>query len=513
VSRQNDAFLKQKMGDYVLKEIIAIGGMARVYLGIDNKLQRKAAVKVLELSQDWVDETIVQRFEREAKSVASLEHENIITIYQYGEHGTDAYYLAMQYIDGQDLRRLLRDYRNRNELMPPEEGIYIMRQVAAAMDYAHSSGVIHRDIKPSNVLLNKDNKATLTDFGLVLWNEDHTLGTAFGTPRYIAPEQAVASQQAVPQSDIYALAVIMYEILTGITPFDGDTPMEIAISHINDDPLIPSKHNASVPEAVDAAVLKALSKEPSDRYETAADFVEAVANGYGMGAGLAIVSTPDSLPVASESVTRAPEPFAEEIRIHGASPGDKLPAPPRRGRVLMIALVVVLLVAGGGYAVFGSEITALFDGAIDPVTTQNTITLTYDAESFLIHNTTGGRITQTDRLYFVRGLLDSGGDDYSGSRIPRDTLAADQCFRIQRLDGNSVPIDSDGCVGDVNFEALSNAALFHWRFEPNNISTFKIYWDGEEIHSCDTVREGEQANCTFEYPLPAITEAADDADS
>ncbi|MEM6530933.1 MAG: serine/threonine-protein kinase, partial [Chloroflexota bacterium] len=279
---KNDTFLNHNMGDYRLQEILAVGGMSRVYLGIDQNLGRRAAVKVLELEQTWVDDTIIQRFEREARAIAALEHDNIITIYQYGKHPDGAYFLAMQYIDGRDLRVELKELSRKGEKMRVERGLHLIQQVAKALDFAHKAGIIHRDIKPSNVLLTKDDRAILTDFGLVLTATDATLGTAFGTPRYIAPEQAVASQQAVPQSDIYSLAVIMYEILTGTTPFDGETPMEIALAHVSDIPEAPGQREKSVPESVDAALLKALAKDPAERFQTSVEFVNAVAAGYGL---------------------------------------------------------------------------------------------------------------------------------------------------------------------------------------------------------------------------------------
>jgi serine/threonine-protein kinase len=359
---KNDTFLNHNMGDYRLQEIVAVGGMARVYLGIDQNLDRRAAVKVLELDQTWVDETIIQRFEREAKAIAALEHDNIITIYQYGKHQDGAYFLAMQYIDGRDLRQELKEYSRKDLKMSVERGMNIMKQVAAALDFAHQAGIIHRDIKPSNVLLTKDDKAILTDFGLVLVATDATLGTAFGTPRYIAPEQAVASQQAVAQSDIYSLAVIMYEILTGETPFDGETPMEIALAHVSDIPDPPSKREPSVPKAVDDVLLRALAKDPSERYQTAVDFVNAVAEGYGMSTASAPASVKTAPPTIEKNTKQAvsiptnlrnnagasvPSPISQSTMATSPKGAEKKQRP-----IGIIAAIVALLLLGGGYVLF-----------------------------------------------------------------------------------------------------------------------------------------------------------------
>ncbi|MEL7234268.1 MAG: protein kinase, partial [Chloroflexota bacterium] len=398
---KNDTFLNHNMGDYRLQEILAVGGMSRVYLGLDQNLGRRAAVKVLELEQTWVDDTIIQRFEREARAIAALEHDNIITIYQYGKHPDGAYFLAMQYIDGRDLRVELKEYSRKSEKMPVERGIRIMQQVASALDFAHKADIIHRDIKPSNVLLTKGDKAILTDFGLVLTATDATLGTAFGTPRYIAPEQAVASQQAVPQSDIYSLAVIMYEILTGGTPFDGETPMEIALAHVSDTPDLPSKREKSVPEAVDKALMKALSKDPAERYQTSVEFVNAVAAGYGIGEQKASSATP--VVKSSTSTTARAETSTPRGNVGVPSPVSNTASVPavkdkRRSPVGVIIGIIVLVLAGaGGYFVLnGGGLPSGGGGSAS----SDDVVLHYDDKSVVIHNASAEDLSLT-RVQFV----------------------------------------------------------------------------------------------------------------
>ena len=144
---KQDPYLNRVLGDYRLDRLIAVGGMSRVYLGVDTRLERKAAVKILNLEQDWVDDTIIERFEREAKSIASLEHSNIVTIYQYGQV-EDSYFLAMQYVEGNDLRAILQEHRSTGMYLSTRKSLEILEHVSSALDYAHKNGIIHRDIKP-----------------------------------------------------------------------------------------------------------------------------------------------------------------------------------------------------------------------------------------------------------------------------------------------------------------------------------------------------------------------------
>jgi serine/threonine protein kinase len=536
----NDKFLNLKMGDYFLEDIVAVGGMARVYLGRDEKLNRQAAVKVLDLNQEWVDETIIQRFEREARSVAQMEHPNIITIWAYGrEH--NAYFQVMQFVPGGDLLKALKTLRMNGEIMPVERSLHILRQVASALDYSHARGMIHRDIKPSNVLLKPDDTAVLTDFGLVMVNDDKTMGTAFGTPRYIAPEQAVASQQAVPASDLYALACITYEMLTNRTPFDGETPMEIALAHVSDTPDKPSKYNANIPVGADEAILQALAKEPEERHESVSAFVEEIAAAYGLGVGkdnALVVAAPleTATQPAVEPPTTQPDPAAissprpspiatQEAEIHVEDPqaaaSIPLAAQPvpsaatvntggnGRGGLLVVVLLLALL-GGGAFYVFGLDdplglMEAVGGTGPDSPPTLNVprenaeVQLTYNGELFVIHNRSEYPLTQLGRLTFVRGERGAGADDFDGDRVPGDTIAADTCYRIQLL--NSTPELPDACENAEGFEALSNTALFHWRSDDGTFATFDVFWDDDLLVRCNTVQRGADDTCVFRFPL------------
>lgn len=306
-ARKKDQLVGKRLGDYKLTELLATGGMARIYRAEDINLGRKAAVKVLLQDQPDPDQSLTKRFEREAKAIAALDHENIIPIYQFRQED-GMYFLAMKFIDGHDLASEIGMLHSTKTLMEVPRVMHILGQVAGALDHAHKANVVHRDVKPSNILLTENDKAILTDFGLVLAESvEKTLGTAFGTPRYIAPEQAIASEKAVPQSDIYALAIVAYEMLTGQTPFNGETPMEIALAHVSDPPPPPRSINPNVPEVVEKELLRALDKDPTKRHATATEFVNALKTGYNIP--LNAIYVPSTPAVAAVGAANGPNPL------------------------------------------------------------------------------------------------------------------------------------------------------------------------------------------------------------
>lgn len=275
MSLQNkDPLIGRMLDDYKIEDLLGHGGMARVYRALDVKLNRYAALKVMtqpaNKSADYE-----KRFYREAQAIAKLKHPNIVAIYRFNDRD-NLYYMAMEYIDGADLRWVLRDYAADGELIDYTTLLSIIENVSKALDYAHKNGVIHRDIKPSNIMISRTGQAILTDFGLALDVQDGTGGEIFGSPYYIAPEQAVSSAQSVAQTDFYSLGVIIYEMLTGRVPFDVGSAIQIAMSHIGDtlpDPLTinPDLHPAFIP-----VLDKVLAKNPQDRYENGAKLVLAL---------------------------------------------------------------------------------------------------------------------------------------------------------------------------------------------------------------------------------------------
>jgi serine/threonine protein kinase len=251
--------------------------MARVYKGLDVSLKRPVAVKVMSegLRQS---ELYAQRFEREAQAVANLHHPNIVSIFYFGTQDS-LYYLVMEYIDGTDLEAVLRNYADHHELMPYADVMRILDAIADALDYAHQQGVIHRDVKPSNIMVERNGRPVLTDFGLALRISEGTLGDTFGTPHYISPEQAQNSANAVPQSDLYSLGVIAYEMLAGSVPFDDPSPTALAMQHIMAAVPSPRLFNPKLSEEVEQVLFKALAKESTERYATGAEFASNLRQG------------------------------------------------------------------------------------------------------------------------------------------------------------------------------------------------------------------------------------------
>jgi serine/threonine protein kinase len=255
-----------RLGRYWLSRRLGHGGMAEVFLGYDQEMRRAVAVKVVDSKE--ID--LVLRFRREVETIGSLTHEHILPVFDYGEQG-EWRYLVMQYVEGGTLRERLED----GPLAPKEAG-HILRQVASALQFAHACGIIHRDIKPSNILLRGD-YAYLADFGLARPVDRTTrltqTGTLIGTPEYMAPE--LAHEEATSRVDIYALGVVLYQMLTGRVPFTGNSVLAVYWKHLQESPIPPSRLNPTIPVAVDQVVLRALAKDPRQRFQTAGELAHA----------------------------------------------------------------------------------------------------------------------------------------------------------------------------------------------------------------------------------------------
>ena len=269
-----DPLIGRQLANFMIEGVLGRGGMAQVYYGTDVKLQRPVAIKVID-ARYRNKPSYAQRFVKEARSVAKWRHENIIQIY-YADDADELYYYVMEHIDGQDLSSLMSQYTNNGEFMPTSEILRIGRAVASALDYAHKKGVIHRDVKPSNIMMSQDGRVVLGDFGLALDMQEGSSGEIFGTPHYISPEQARRSQDVVPQSDLYSLGVILYEMLTGVVPFDDASPTSVALQHITQPPPTPRSINPLINTETEEVILKALSKVPVDRYQSGAALMDAL---------------------------------------------------------------------------------------------------------------------------------------------------------------------------------------------------------------------------------------------
>lgn len=471
--------------------------MARVYKGFDQNLRRPVAIKVIAESLRQ-SASYAQRFERESQAVANLKHPNIVTVFQFGSHD-ELYYLVMEYIDGVDLDALLRSYEDSGELMPHADVLRILQEIAGALDYAHAQGVIHRDVKPSNIMLERGGRSVLTDFGLALRISEGTMGDTFGSPHYIAPEQARSSSNAVPQSDVYALGVIAYEMLTGVVPFDDPSPAALAVQHITNDVPSPRLLNRSLPEAVESVLLKVLAKEPKDRYRTCKAFVGALRKALKtespvkpkapdlppLPAGvepppprrLSVYSAQDKLDQALDAVpAEAQTPFSRARRGSGR--------PLWRTCVLQ---VVVIMVLSALVILLAADI--LNDAPVErgstPVVTDpngQLLTLFWDQQAFYGVNQSQDDILVSS-LTFERLRSDgSRGERFEGRRwsayYPR--IQVKKCVVLK---DTSDSVQHDLCASGINAMVTAQESEIFWLPTPNT-TEFRVLWEGQEIARC-----------------------------
>ena len=260
-------------GRYELDGVVGRGGMAEVYRARDIRLDRIVAVKTLR--EDLArDQTFQARFRREAQSAASLNHPSIVAVYDTGEDAegpAHVPYIVMEYVDGRTLRELLRDDRR----LLPERALEITDGVLRALDYSHRNGIVHRDIKPGNVMLTRSAEVKVMDFGIARAVSDAQAtmtqtAQVIGTAQYLSPEQA-RGERVDARSDLYSTGCLLYELLTGRPPFTGDSPVAIAYQHVRENPIPPSRIDPEIPAWADSIVLKAMAKDPADRYQSAAE--------------------------------------------------------------------------------------------------------------------------------------------------------------------------------------------------------------------------------------------------
>ena len=257
---------------YELGEILGFGGMSEVHKARDTRLHRDVAVKILraDLARD---PSFYLRFRREAQNAAALNHPAIVAVYDTGEAETASGplpYIVMEYVEGVTLR----DIVHTDGPIPPRRAIEIIADACQALNFSHNHGIIHRDVKPANIMISKTNAVKVMDFGIARALADsHSVtqtAAVIGTAQYLSPEQA-RGDAVDARSDVYSLGCVLYEILTGEPPFVGDSPLAVAYQHVREDPVAPSKKNPAIGPELDAVVLKALSKNPDNRYQTAAE--------------------------------------------------------------------------------------------------------------------------------------------------------------------------------------------------------------------------------------------------
>ncbi|MEI7625041.1 MAG: Stk1 family PASTA domain-containing Ser/Thr kinase [Actinomycetota bacterium] len=339
-------------GRYEILERLGSGGMADVYCAQDSQLGRKVALKML-YRRYAQDQEFVERFRREASAAAGLQHPNVVGIYDRGEFdGT--YYIAMEYLEGQTLKE-----RVRAGALEPVVAIDIAVQILKAARFAHSRGIIHRDLKPQNVIVDADNRAKVTDFGIARAGaSDMTeTGSIMGTAQYLSPEQA-QGHAISGASDLYAVGIILFELLTGEVPFDGDSAVAVALKQVTEPAFAPSLRRQGIPPELDAIVLRAMEKDPSQRFADADEFIAALeaerarlVSGAPSGQTTAVFGAASAATLAAGAIAAAGAGIGAPPAYGGTFPNEPLPPPEKKSPwPWIVALLAILVIAGGGLA-------------------------------------------------------------------------------------------------------------------------------------------------------------------
>jgi len=368
-NKPKDDLIGKKISQYTILEVVGRGGMATVYRGIQTSMNRTVAIKVLP-RHFLHDPGFLERFQREVDVIASLEHPHILPIYDYGE--TDGIpFIAMRYLAGGSMAQMIRrGIPNIEDLERP------LTQLAQALDYAHQQGIIHRDLKPGNIMLDENGNAYLSDFGIARVMGSELTGSAIiGTPAYMSPEQANGFSIDA-RSDIYAIGIVLFELLTGREPYQAETPMAVLLKHISEPLPSPRDLRDEIPESIETVINKATEKNPDDRYASAGEMARAFSEALRPGA------IRPTQPAESKQPTKKAKPFTEAGTITNVSDTptqmqptaavdsgtDVVAAAPQTNRTpfyLAIALVVLLMLGGGGFALY-------FNQQVDAVNAQAT---------------------------------------------------------------------------------------------------------------------------------------------
>ena len=415
-------------GRYELGEVLGYGGMAEVHRGRDVRLGRDVAVKTLR-SDLARDPTFQSRFRREAQSAASLNHPAIVSVYDTGEDnngGVISPYIVMEYVQGRTLRQVLEAEGR----LLPQRALEITAQICTALDQAHRAGIVHRDVKPGNVMLTPTGEVKVMDFGIAraLTSSAATMtqtAAVIGTAHYLSPEQA-RGEHVDARSDVYSAGCLLYELLTGAPPFAGDTAVAVAYQHVREDPVPPSRVESDVSASIDAVVLKAMAKNPANRYQTAADMRADIERAL---AGRPVEATPV---LAQDTSLLAPPP-ATTVLLRQQQP--------RAGRA-----VAYLGLAAATIAVFLIALVVarnLLSGGSSEVNTPNVVGQT-EADARAILAGKGLHVSQVEQQYSTK---------YSAGVIIKQDPAAD--ILLKKGDGVSIIVSKgvhlvlvpDGLVG------------------------------------------------------------------
>ena len=427
-----------KLGQYEVQDFIGQGAMGLVYRAYHTELERTGAVKVMQAITP--DDDTVARFRHEAQAIAKLRHPNIVDVYDFGEYqGTP--YMIVEYVPGGSLAGRMNGRR-----LDQATALKYLRGIASGLDYAHEHGIVHRDVKPANVLLTADDSPVLADFGLAKLLQGSSLksmtGVTTGTPAYMAPEQVTGSSVG-PASDRYSLATIAYEMLTGVIPFDGEALMELLYAQVHRQPPSPSSREASLGPAVDAVVMRGLSKDPAARWSSCAAFVDALdAALKGVAPAPAVAKTMVMAPpvvastvplvaaaVVAERVATAPLPGTVAVAFPGATAAEVIaPQAKRRSRKRLIAMIaaaaIVLLILGSlGLIALAAPTLSLSSSTVSPG--ENVV-----VSATRVPANTNGQIQLWSVLHTFGFLSDSSGNVAVDMTVPRDIGLGDHLVKL-----------------------------------------------------------------------------------
>ncbi|MBR5430501.1 MAG: Stk1 family PASTA domain-containing Ser/Thr kinase [Firmicutes bacterium] len=400
---------------YQIVEKLGAGGTAIVYRGQDMLLNRAVTIKILR--EEFVNNgDLVRRFRHEAQAVASLSHPNIVSVYDVG-YEENMHYIVMEFVEGESLK----EYIKRKGPLRLSEACNIITQILAGVQHAHEHGIVHRDIKPHNILLSVDGRAKVTDFGIAVGMSDVTMTynsttRIMGSVHYISPEQ-VQGQPATDRSDIYSCGVVFYEMLTGRVPYQGETPISIAMQHVQGELLLPNQVNPQVPASVSYVVTRAMRRNPETRYESAADMADAVKAAYQSVLDSDGDQVTDSTVTIKKKRSKRKNDTAEREQLtdQGTDDGGSRRFTP--GRLLLVLLAVALV------------------GAIIWMATQLTGALIHD-DTVVMPDVVGRTQAEAEAALSAAGLSYKiefeASDEIASGLVMEQSVAAEQRVNAER---------------------------------------------------------------------------------
>ncbi len=476
-----------KIGRYEIKAELGRGGMATVYRGYDPRFEREVAIKFLPPELIHSDPQFRVRFEREAKIIAQLEHPSIVPVYDVGEENGQPYFV-MRYMSGGSLSE-----RIKAGVFSVGDALKILEQIAPGMDEAHSKGIVHRDLKPGNILFTNKNVALISDFGIAKFTQGEvgnmTGSAIIGTPAYMAPEQA-GGEAVDGRTDIYALGVILYEMVTGKQPYKADTPLAVAIKHMTEPVPRILQANPNLPVWMEKVISTAMAKEPDDRFSTAVEMVETIR------AFMRGETTPATL--KAEKVTQKISPFNKTVVEKPVAEKTFVAKKKSRFPVGLIAGVFILILLGGGVFLLGSYMLPLVKVAptvaptsseatsapliIEFTETQSTVSTATEAPVAVTETPSGPTLPivgGADKIAFVRknDIWMMNVDASDPIQLTTDGVAK---FNLQWLsDGNTLLYMSGKTVKTVDVESLREEIIFNF-ISAEYFESFSVSPDGTQ---------------------------------